>query len=101
MDIRGSVVTASGAVLFVSKWLETRLVNGRTHVRTRYYGYHAMHLATRRSLFRYDNNHGGLKTLHCHLYDEEGLEVEERPVQHLYLPTLSNIIRLADDCATR
>ena len=49
----------------------------------------------RRDLFRYDNCHGGLDTLHRHGYGADGREEEPAPVAHAALPWLSEAIEEA------
>lgn len=85
-------------VLVVNKWLETRAAGGRVDVRTEEYAYHALMFrpAPRADLFRYDNCHGGLATLHCHRWDALGVEVAPAPIAHAALPTLDLIVREAD-----
>ena len=83
--LTGRVVTASGAALSVEKTYEVRQRgrgSGRTEVRTQEYRYHAwLPGPPDRDLFRYDNCHGALDTLHHHRYSPDGaeLEVEDIP----------------------
>lgn len=106
VNLRGRVYTANGGVLVVNKWLEVRY-RSRAEVRTREYAYHAFARAQprRRDLFRYDNCHGGLDTLHRHHYDERGEQSFVEPISHEELPPLSEIIReteyAAAEAATR
>lgn len=69
--------------------------------KTREYDYHAYTTVTGREqdLFRYDNCHGGLDTLHKHCFDTEGYEADIRSIGHPEMPTLNQIIREADFCA--
>ena len=56
-------------------------------VRTGEYRYHAwLPGPPRRDLFRYDNCHGGLDTLHRHGYGPDGRELDPQPVTHADLP---------------
>ena len=93
--LSGRVVTASGAVLSVEKTYNVRQRGrggGRTEVRTREYRYHAwLPGPPARDLFRYDNCHGDLETLHCHRY---GPDADERVeyIPHDALPWLSEVI---------
>lgn len=100
VNLRGRVLTASGGVLVVNKWLEVRH-QPRAEVRTREYAYHAFvrALPRRRDLFRYDNCHGGLDTLHRHGYDARGEPVAVEPIRHDELPLLSEIIRETEQAA--
>ena len=96
--LSGRVVTAGGAVLSVEKDYEVRQRGrgrGRTEVRTREYRYHAwLPGPPARDLFRYDNCHGDLETLHCHRYGPDaGERVEHIP--HDALPWLSEVIEEA------
>ena len=100
VNLRGRVYTASGAVLVVNKWLEVRY-RARVEVRTHEYAYHAFvrSLPRRRDLFRYDNCHGGLDTLHRHHFGPDGEPQGSEPIAHHQLPWLSEIIREAEDAA--
>lgn len=74
VNVRGRVHTISGAILTVNKWLEVETLHGRVSVRTREYDYHA-HLAVAgrpQNLFRYDNCHGDVESLHKHEFDVGG-----------------------------
>lgn len=103
VNLRGRVSTESAAIVVVNKWLEVRLSGGREEVRTSEYSYHAF-MHTRRlprvDLFRYDNCHGGLDTLHCHRFADDGSELPSpTDIEHALLPPLSEIVREADTCA--
>ena len=100
INLRGRVHTAHGAVLVVNKWLDVRH-RRQVEVRTFEYAYHAFvrRPSPRRDLFRYDNCHGGLDTLHCHRYVEPGGLVNLEPIAHDQLPWLSEIIREAESAA--
>ena len=92
----GRVHTASGAVLSVEKEFEVRYRRGRAEVRTVEYRYHTwLPGPPRRDLFRYDNCHGGLDTLHRHGYGADGREEEPVPAAHAALPWLSEAIEEA------
>ena len=94
--LTGRVVTASGAVLSVEKTYEVRQRGRRrerTEVRTQEYRYHAwLPGPPFRDLFRYDNCHGGLDTLHCHRYSPDGAELELEDIPHDEMPWLSEVI---------
>ena len=94
--LTGRVVTASGAVLSVEKTYEVRQRgrrSERTEVRTQEYRYHAwLPGPPERHLFRYDNCHGALDTLHCHRYSPDGAELELDDIPHDELPWLSEVI---------
>ena len=92
----GRVHTACGAVLSPEKDFEVRYRRGRPEVRTSEYRYHAwLPGPPRRDLFRYDNCHGGLDTLHRHGYGPDGRELDPLPVAHAALPWLSEVIEEA------
>ena len=95
-ELSGRVYTSSGAVLSPEKEFEVRYRRGRAEVRTREYRYHAwLPGPPRRDLFRYDNCHGGLDTLHRHGYAPDGRELDPLPVAHADLPWLSEVIEEA------
>ena len=95
MDLIGDIETSSGGALHVGKRLAVRRRRGRWQVLTRLYSYHARVQRNGRSLdvFRYDNAHGDALTLHRHVYDSEGNELAQEPVQLERLPPLSRIVR--------
>ena len=96
VELIGRVLTTSGAVLAVEKQLGVRYVRGRPEVLTDEYRYHAwLPGPPRRDLFRYDNCHGGLDTLHRHGYGPDGRELDPLPVAHAALPWLSEVIEEA------
>lgn len=66
VNLMGRVQTTSGAILTVNKWLIAEDREGSRRVRTREYDYHAYvrEPAPRRDIFRYDNCHGDVDTLH-------------------------------------
>src|SRR5690606_29795339 len=73
--LEGRVETASGAILSVAKQLRARYnAENRAEVRTAEYAYHAFISLDEgeRSLFRYDNSHGGLDTIHRHEFRPDG-----------------------------
>ena len=92
----GRVHIAGGTVLNVSKLFTVRYRRGRAEVRTREYRYHAwLPGPPRLDLFRYDNCHGGLGTLHRHGYAPDGRGLDPLPVAHADLPWLSEVIEEA------
>ena len=93
--LRGAFATTSGGVLHVEKRLAVRTRYGRPHVLTALYIYHAQVVRNGRLLdiFRYDNTHGGVETLHRHVYDAEGNVLGREPVRLDELPPLSRIVR--------
>ena len=100
INVMGRVETTSGAILSVNKWLEVGYPHGsRISVRTREYSYHA-HVRTagaRADVFRYDNCHGGMDTLHRHAYDDEGAEAgDPAPIAADQMPPLNIVIREAE-----
>ena len=100
INLRGRVHTASGGVLVVNKWLEV-CDHRQAEVPTFEYAYHAFlrRPPPRRDLFRYDNCHGGLDTLHCHRYGAPEGPVSLEPIAHDELPWLSEIIRETESAA--
>ena len=100
VNLRGRIETANGGVLVVNKWLDVRHAP-RAEVRTHEYAYHAFVRAAprRRDLFRYDNCHGGLETLHRHAFGPDGNPTGIEPVAHDELPPLDQIIRETEEAA--
>lgn len=98
VNLRGRVHTAAGAILTVNKWLVVEPREGAPRVRTREYDYHAhvLHPRPGRDLFRYDNAHGDIDTLHRHRFDLDGTDRGTQPVDPDTMPPLSWIIREAD-----
>ncbi len=86
----------SGSILTVRKEFATRVRSGRLEVRTKEYAYHAHTLEPRtRNLFRYDNCHGGLGTLHRHEFDGNGDAACREDIAHDEMPWLSEVIEEA------
>lgn len=75
----------------------------RIEVKTEEYSYHAFVRTPqpRRDLFRYDNSHGGLDTLHRHTFDDEGRELALQAIEHDLLPPLDRVIRETEAQARR
>lgn len=105
VNVRGRVVTANGAEITVNKWLKAQQgEQGRDEVKTSEYDYHAIIRhpdGTTQSIFRYDNCHGDVETLHRHHYDIDGDEdrEHEEAIAHDAMPVLDVVIREADDLA--
>jgi hypothetical protein len=101
VNLRGRVHTTSGGILVVNKWLEVRHAAGQVEVRTREYNYHAFirKPPPRRDMFRYDNCHGSLDTLHCHHFNDEGEPLMSEMIRHDRMPFHSEIIREAESRA--
>lgn len=98
VNLRGRVVTASGAIVIVNKWLAVQRSNANRYlVMTSEYDYHAYQPGDPRcDLFRYDSCHG-IDTLHVHRFDTDG--VERPSVDYIEvgaMPLLNDVIREAD-----
>ena len=92
----------SGSILTVRKEFATRVRSGRLEVRTKEYAYHAHTLEPRdRDLFRYDNCHGGLETLHRHEFDANGNESGREDIAHEEMPWLSEVIKETDTAGAK
>ncbi len=100
VNVRGRVKSASSATVTVNKWLEVSVVRGRVNVRTREYDYHAHILLDGRhqNLFRYDNCHGDVDTLHKHVFDIAGREVRISAIAPSAMPPLNVVVREAEFC---
>ena len=99
VNLSGFLVTASGARVFVNEWLDIVHERGRPTVQTREYDYHARLVVgpgRGQDLFRFDNSHGDLDTLHKHFFDVDGREYENRPITLEEMPGLSQVIREAE-----
>lgn len=95
VNLLGRVHTASGALLHVNKWLDVEDRGGVTCVMTGLYDYHAYlpdRNGSQRNLFRYDNSHGGVETLHRHRFDIEGTDRGQVDVVPERMPPLSHVI---------
>ena len=94
--LAGRIRTGSGSILTVRKEFQTRVRAGRQEVRTKEYAYHAHALEPHTcDLFRYDNCHGGLETLHRHAFDGNGEEACREDIAHEEMPWLSQVIEEA------
>ena len=102
LRLRGRVETATGPILSVEKRYHVRHVRGRAEVRTAEYRYHAFIPGPPlRDLFRYDNCHGGLDTLHRHAFGADGHERDVADLAHDAMPWLSEVIEEAYRAGTR
>lgn len=93
--LQGRVETAGGGVLYVFKRLDVRIRHGRPQVLTNLYTYHARVRLEGGAVdvFRYDNTHGEVETLHQHVYDSDGNMIAKEPLPLEELPPLSRIVR--------
>ena len=103
LRLHGRVETATGPILSVEKRYEVRDVRpGRPEVRTAEYRYHAFLPGPPvRNLFRYDNCHGGLDTLHRHAFGADGREQGFAEIAHDAMPWLSEVIEEAHRAGAR
>ena len=102
VSLQGRVETATGPVLSVEKRYTVRYVRGRAEVRTAEYRYHAFSPGPPlRDLFRYDNCHGDLDTLHRHAFDADGREADVTEIAHDAMPWLSEVIEEAHRAGAR
>ena len=96
VSLQGRVTTATGPILSVEKRYHVRYVRGRAEIRTAEYRYHAFIPGPPvRDLFRYDNCHGGLDTLHRHAFGAGGHERDVADLAHDAMPWLSEVIEEA------
>lgn len=102
VNLRGRILTQHGAVITVNKWLDVSPGVGSPRVRTSEYDYHAyVRLDDEASdLFRYDNCHGGLETLHRHCFCVDGTAGPISPVALDQMPPLATVIREAEYLAS-
>lgn len=99
VNVRGRVTTHHGATVTVNKWLAVDSPFGRLCVMTREYDYHVrvQSEGIDQDVFRYDNCHGGVETLHRHAFDVQGREVlPQQPIELARMPTLNLIVREGD-----
>lgn len=103
VNVKGRVITWSRAHVRVNKWLEVSSEHGQLRVRTREYAYHAnLRLNGEwQDLFRYDNCHGGLGTLHRHEFDSDGEQVQVSETAPDEMPPLAIVIREAEYVASQ
>ncbi|MGD9890312.1 MAG: DUF6516 family protein [Dehalococcoidia bacterium] len=98
----GALYCVDGIEIAVSKIQDVRLRGGRAQVKTRRYAYQVHRRVGDRvlSIFRYDNfrhfGPGEASPHHVHRFDENGDEVEVRPLTDDW-PTLGDVIAEAYD----
>mgnify|MGYP000906985671 CR=1 FL=1 len=99
VNLKGRVVTRSGGLVVVNKWLEV-VSESPVTVQTREYDYHARFVPERRrkgqDVFRYDNCHGGTDTLHRHRFDTRGRPCGQDTIALEDMPSLTEVIRHAE-----
>ena len=95
VQLDGLVYTRDGGVLETHKRLRVAYRRGTPYVSTAEYVYMALWRARGRSqrLFRYDNSHGAVETLHRHSYDTEGNASGEEPIDPERMPYMDDVIR--------
>lgn len=95
VELDGIVYTRNGGMLETHKRLRVEYRRGAPYVSTAEYVYMALRRAEGRSqaLFRYDNSHGGVHTLHRHIFDDAGSAVGEVPVDPEFMPYMDDVIR--------
>lgn len=92
----GFVFTRSGGVLETHKRPRVSYDHGASPVvATTEYVYMALYRSSERtrSLFRYDNSHGGTDTLHRHCFDHDGNPAGVDEIAHDQLPFMDDVIR--------
>ena len=103
----GLVYTRDDGVLVTHKQLAITYRRSTPYVSTSRYGYMAMRRVNDRTqpLFRYDNAHGGVETLHRHFFDHAGRPAGQEDVDPQRMPYMDDVIRatawLADYVAAR
>lgn len=95
VELDGIVYTRDSGMLETHKRLHVEYRRGAPYVSTAEYVYMALRRAEGRSqpLFRYDNSHGGLHTLHRHVFDHVGRPVGEKAVEPELMPYMDDVIR--------
>jgi hypothetical protein len=95
VELDGIVYTRDSGMLETHKRLRVGYRRGAPYVSTAEYVYMALRRAEGRSqpLFRYDNSHGGVHTLHRHVFDDAGGAVGEVPVDPELMPYMDDVIR--------
>ena len=91
----GLVYTRDGGVLETHKRLRVEYRRGAPCVSTAEYVYMALRRSGGRSqpLFRYDNSHGDVMTLHRHRFDHDGGSAGVEPVDPERMPFMDDVIR--------
>ena len=92
----GLTFTTDGGVLETRKQLSVAYRRGVPYVATSEYVYMALWRSRRRTtqpLFRYDNCHGELETLHKHLFDDAGDPAGIKPLAPDLMPYMDDVIR--------
>ena len=76
------------------KRLDVRTPYGRPQVLTAFYGYHGRVVSQGASIdvFRYDNTHGDMSTLHLHRFDDNGRSIRKEPLAPERLPPLGDLV---------
>ena len=95
MILDGTVYTTDGGELVARKRFHVVYRHSVPYVTTAEYVYMALRRAGGRAqpLFRYDNAHGDVSTLHRHWYDDAGDLVGVEPVAPDELPYMDDVIR--------
>lgn len=95
VEFDGLVYTRDGGVLETHKRLRVEYRRGAPYVSTAEYVYMAIWRSQARSqrLFRYDNSHGEVETLHRHAYDVDGDDVGQEPIDPERMPYMDDVIR--------
>ena len=91
----GFVYTRDDGVLVTHKQLRVEYRRGAPYVSTSRYGYMAMRRrgGVTQPLFRYDNAHGGIETLHQHFFDHAGEPAGQESVDPEIMPYMDDVIR--------
>lgn len=95
VQLDGLVYTRDGGILETHKRLRVTYRRRTPYVSTAEYVYMALRRSRARSqrLFRYDNSHGEVETLHLHRFDVEGAAAGEEPVDPRLMPYMDDVIR--------
>ncbi len=98
MQLDGHVFTSAGGVLETHKRLTVEYRRDVPYVATSEYVYMALLRSPAETvpLFRYDNCHGNVDTLHRHHFDHEGRPARFEPVEHDLMPYMDDVIRETD-----
>ena len=95
VQLDGIVYTPAGGVLETHKSLSVEYRRGSPYVSTSRYVYMALRRidGSAQSLFRYDNSHGDVQTLHRHYFDDAGRPAGQEPVDPERMPYMDDVIR--------